>query len=165
MKNLTLMRWTGEKKTLVSRLKPMAIMTGLAWAFSATLAFCILMYAWVVLSAGPVYYFGILVNAGAVLGVLAGGIAVGRAAGTLGSLHGFLVGLCYGLVVLTLFMLGSRAGFSPAEIMARELLLGITGALGGLLGINIPFMMNRRPAERARKKFLQKDLLFPRRNQ
>lgn len=164
LKNLTLMSWTAEKKPLVRRIKPVAVLSGLAWAFSATLAACILMYAWVILSANPVYYLGALIIAGAALGALAGGIAAGRAARTLGLLHGFLVGLCYGLLILVLFMLGSNADFAPVEIMARALLLGIAGALGGLLGINIQFMANRRLPERAGRKFLQKDLLFPRRN-
>ncbi|MDD4237627.1 MAG: TIGR04086 family membrane protein [Desulfotomaculaceae bacterium] len=165
LKNFTLMRWTTEEKSLVRRIKPVAIMSGLAWACSATLGACILMYAWVVLSVSPVYYLGALVIAGTALGALAGGIAAGRAARTLGLLHGFLVGLCYGLLLLALFTLGSQASFAPAEIMARELLLGITGALGGLLGINIQYMVSRRPAVRVGRKFLQKDLLFPRRNQ
>jgi len=162
--NLTLMRWTGEKKPLIRRVKPLAIMSGLAWALSATLAACLLMYAWVVLSAGPVYYLGALIIAGLALGALAGGIAAGRSARTLGLLHGFLVGLCYGVLLLALFLLGSRAGFSHAEIIARVLFLGITGALGGLLGINIPHAMNQRSAERAGKKYLQQDYLFSRRN-
>jgi putative membrane protein (TIGR04086 family) len=153
--NLTLLHWTDEKKSLISRVKPMAIMSGLAWALSATLAACILMYAWVVLSAGPVYYLGALIIAGLALGAFAGGIAAGRVARSLGVLHGFLVGLCYGVLLLALLLLGSRAGFSPAEIMARALFLGLTGALGGLLGINIPYTMNQRAAERAGKKFSQ----------
>lgn len=164
MKNVTLMRWTAEEQSLVKRVKPTAVMAGLAWACSATLAVCILMYAWVVLSVSPVYHLGALIIAGAVLGALAGGIAAGRAARTLGLLHGFLAGLCYGLLLLGLFILGSRAGFSAAEIAVRVLLLGIAGAMGGLLGINIPYAINRKPAGRVGKKFLQKDLLFPRRN-
>jgi putative membrane protein (TIGR04086 family) len=164
IKNLTLMRWTAEKKPLVRRIKPGAIISGLAGALSATLAACILMYAWVVLSASPVYYLGTLIIAGAALGAFAGGIAAGRSAQTLGLMHGFLVGLCYGLLLLALFIAGSGAGISTLEIMVRALLLGCAGALGGLLGINIPVMTPRRPVQRVGRKFLEKDLLFPRRN-
>lgn len=164
IKNFTLMHWTAEKQPLVKRIKPPAILSGLAWSFSATLAACILMYAWVVLSASPVYYLETLIIAGSALGALSGGIAAGRSVRTLGLMHGFLVGLCYGLLLLVLFMLGSGAGFSPVEIFTRALFLGITGALGGLMGINIPYMIHSRVAERAERKFLQKDLLFPRRD-
>lgn len=164
MKNLTLVRMTSEKKPMFTRIKPAAIMTGLAWAFSATLAACVLMYAWVVLSASPVYYLGTQITAAATLGALAGGMAAGRAARILGLVHGFLAGLGYGLLLMAFFMLGSAAGISPMEIAARVLLLGIIGALGGLLGINIPFGLHSKPVLRTGKKILEKDLLFPRRN-
>lgn len=164
LRNLTLMHWAGEKESFVGRIRPVAIMSGLAWAFSATLAACILMYAWVMLSASPVYYLGTLIITGTVLGGFAGGIAAGRAVRTLGLLHGFLVGFCYGLMILGLFVLGSKASFAPVGIIMRVFLLGLTGALGGLLGINIPSIVNRKPAERTVKKYLQHDLFFPRRS-
>jgi putative membrane protein (TIGR04086 family) len=140
-------------------------MSGLAWAFSATLAACILMYAWVMLSASPVYYLGTLIITGTVLGAFAGGVAAGRAAQTLGILHGFLAGLGYGLLLLGLFVLGSKSGFTSVGIILRVLLLGLAGALGGLFGINLPFIVNRKPAVRIEKKYLQQqDLFFSRRS-
>lgn len=158
MKNVTLMRWTAEEKPMVRRIKPAAIVSGLAWAFSATLAACILMYAWVVLSASPVYYLGTQIIAGAALGALAGGIAAGRAARTLGLVHGLLAGMGYGLLLLAFFMLGSKAVFAPVEIVARVLLLGIIGALGGVLGVNIQYGVRRKPAIRTGRKILDKEL-------
>lgn len=161
MKNLTLMRWTAEEKTLVRRIKPVAVMSGLAWAFSATLAACVLMYAWVVLSASPVYYLGAHIIAGTALGALAGGIAAGRTARSLGLVHGLLAGLGYGLLLSAFFMLGSDGGFPPLALTARVLLLGVIGALGGILGINIPSGAIRKPVVRTGRKIFEKDLFFP----
>lgn len=164
MKSITMLRWYNGEKASNRAIKPGAILSGLAWAVSATLAICILMYAWVILSVSPVFYMGTLVIAGVTLGALTGGIAAGKAAEKFGFMHGLLAGLCYGLLLLVLFSWGGSS-FSLAEIIARMLWLGMAGALGGITGINIPVITGRKPKARIRNKILQQDLLFNRRNQ
>jgi putative membrane protein (TIGR04086 family) len=137
MKSITMLRWSSGEKASNRVITPGSILSGLAWAVSTTLAICILMYAWVILSVSPVFYMGTLVIAGVTLGALIGGIAAGKASEKLGLIHGFLAGLCYGLLLLALFSWGGSS-FALTEIIARMLWLGMAGALGGIIGINLP---------------------------
>lgn len=136
LKGFTFVRWSGHQAPVFRRLRAGAVLYGLAWALGVTFAACVLMFAWVVLSSGPVYNFSIFVIAGSLFGAVAGGTSCGRAAGSMGLAHGFLVGIIYGLLLAVLFFTGSTESFSPAELLARALMLGIAGSLGGLLGVN-----------------------------
>lgn len=138
MKGLTFMHWSNYEVPVVKRLKAGAVLVGLAWALSATLGACAVMFAWVVLAAGPVYNFSTFVAAGSVFGAILGGAVSGKAAGTLGLLHGFLVGLFYGLFLLALVASGDIEVFSVTEMAIRVLLLGIAGLVGGIFGVNSP---------------------------
>lgn len=136
MRGLTFVRWSRPGGPVLNRLKGGALLAGLAWALSVTVAACVVMCAWVVLSAGPVYHFSAFVAAGALLGALAGGTAAGKAAGTLGATHGFLAGSLYGLLLIVLFTAGSPEGFSMRDLAGRAALLGAAGTAGGVLGVN-----------------------------
>ncbi|MDD4334545.1 MAG: TIGR04086 family membrane protein [Desulfotomaculaceae bacterium] len=136
MKGLTFVHWSKTQAPIFSRFRAGAALFGLAWALGVTFAACVLMFAWVVLSVGPVYNFSTFVIAGSVFGAVTGGAFCGRAAGSMGLAHGFLTGLSYGLLLAALFYIGSSAGFSAAELLARALLLGVVGSFGGLLGVN-----------------------------
>lgn len=139
MKGLTYMGWSVRGVPVVKRLKAGAVLVGLAWALSATLAACAGMCAWVVLSAGPVYNFSNFLVAGSIIGAILGGVACGKAAGTLGLLHGFLAGLLYGLLLMALVVTGNLEGFSVTELATRAALLGIAGSAGGVLGVNLQY--------------------------
>lgn len=136
MSGLTFMRWSRRDDPLTKKICVGAILSGLAWALSITLAAGALMCAWVLLSAGPVYNFGVFVAVGAMLGAFAGGAAAGRAAGILGLWHGFLAGSLYGALLMSLITAGSIGGFSTSELTARVAFMGLAGGLGGLIGIN-----------------------------
>ncbi|MEG3069998.1 MAG: TIGR04086 family membrane protein [Peptococcaceae bacterium] len=136
MKGLTFVRWSKSQTPVFSRFRAGAALVGLAWALGITFAACILMFAWVVLSVGPVYNFSTFVIAGSISGAVAGGAVCGRAARSMGLAHGFLTGLSYGLLLAILFYIGSSATLSAAELSPRVLLLGVAGAFGGLLGVN-----------------------------
>lgn len=136
MKGLTFMHWSSCEVPVVKRLKAGAVLVGLAWALSATLAACAVMCAWVVLVAGPVYNFSTFVAAGSVIGAILGGGACGKAAGMLGLLHGFLAGSFYGLLLMALVVSGSVEVYSVTELATRVLLLGIAGSIGGVFGVN-----------------------------
>lgn len=139
MKGLTFMHWSRGEVPAVKRVKAGAVLVGLAWALSATLAVCAVMCAWVVLAAGPVYNFSAFIAAGAIIGAILGGAASGKAAGTLGLLHGFLAGSLYGLLLVALIIAGSAEGASLAELVMRTALLGIAGSMGGVLGVNLSY--------------------------
>ncbi|MBP7331054.1 MAG: hypothetical protein BWY65_02023 [Firmicutes bacterium ADurb.Bin373] len=136
MKGLTFVHWSRTQAPVFRRFRAGAALFGLAWALGVTFAACVLMFAWVVLSVGPVYNFSTFVIAGSVFGAVTGGAVCGRAAGSMGLAHGFLTGLSYGLLLAVLFYIGSSEGFSVAELLARALMLGIAGSFGGLLGVN-----------------------------
>lgn len=137
LKGLTFMHWSRREVPVVKRLKAGAVLVGLAWALSATLAACAVMCAWVVLAAGPVYNFSAFIAAGSIIGAILGGAACGKAAGTLGLLHGFLSGSFYGLLLVALLIAGSAEGASLAELATRTALLGIAGSIGGVFGVNL----------------------------
>lgn len=137
LKGLTFMHWSGREESVVKRLKAGAVLVGLAWALSATLAACAMMCAWVVLSSGPVYNFSAFIAAGSIIGAILGGAASGKAAGTLGLLHGFVTGSFYGLLLVALFIAGSPEGFSAVELGTKTALLGIAGSIGGVFGVNL----------------------------
>jgi putative membrane protein (TIGR04086 family) len=136
MKGLTVVHWSRHQTSVFSRLRAGAVVFGLAWALGVTFAACVLMFAWVVLSTGPVYNFSIYVIAGSLFGAVIGGAVCGREARSMGLLHGFLVGLIYGLLLAVLFFTGSAESFSAADLLTRALMLGVTGSIGGLLGVN-----------------------------
>ena len=137
MKGYTFMRWSKQGVPVAGKIRCMAVMAGLARAFSATLALCALMCAWVVLSAGLTYDFSNFVTAGTLLGAVLGGFASGRAAGTLGSLHGLIAGLIYGMFLSALVMIGSEGSYSALGLVFRTLVLGVAGTAGGILGVNL----------------------------
>lgn len=134
MKTLTFVRWSRAGRA-ANRLQPGALIPGLVWAMSVSAAVCVIMCAWVVLSAGPVYNFSSFVAAGAIMGALWGGGAAGKSAGALGAVHGLITGSLYGLLLAALVTAGSPA-FSAADLAWRVAGLGVAGAVGGLLGVN-----------------------------
>ena len=136
MKGFTFLYWSKGQAPVFRRFRAGSVLFGLAWALGVTFAACILMFAWVVLSSGPVYNFSVFVIAGSIFGAVTGGAVCGRTAGSMGLAHGFLVGLLYGLLLAFLFFTGSPENFSAAELLKRALLLGVAGAAGGLLGVN-----------------------------
>lgn len=136
MKRVTFVHWSKHQAPVFKRFRAGAVLFGLAWALGLTFAACVLMFAWVVLSSGPVYNFSVFVIAGSIFGAVTGGAVCGRAAGSMGLAHGFLVGLIYGLLLAVLFFTGSNESFSTAELLAKVLMLGIAGSIGGLLGVN-----------------------------
>lgn len=137
LKGYTFMRWSKQGVPVVKKIRPEAVLVGLAWSFSATLAACAVMCAWVVLSAGPVYSFSAFVTAGTLLGATLGGVACGRTAGTLGALHGLMVGLAYGLLLSALLFIGSEKSFSASGLVFRTVVLGVVGSAGGIIGVNL----------------------------
>lgn len=145
MKGFTFMIWSRNE---ASQLKVGAVLLGLAWALSTMLAACTLMFAWVVLSTGTVYSFSVFVIASSIIGAVLGGTVCGKAAGTLGLLHGFLSGLCYGLLLVSLFLAGSTESFTITELFLRAVFLGMVGSIGGLFGVNLH---DRRKARFMRK--------------
>lgn len=136
MKGLTFVHWSKSQVPVLKRFRSGAVLYGLAWALGVTFAACVLMFAWVVLSSGPVYNFSVFVLAGSVFGAVSGGAACGRTAGSMGLAHGFLVGAIYGLILAVLFYAGSTESYSPAELLGRALMLGAAGSIGGLIGVN-----------------------------
>jgi len=138
LKGCTFMRWSKQGVPLAGKIRCRAVLAGLAWALSATLAACAVMGAWVVLSAGLVYNLSAFGTAGTLLGAAFGGFAGGRAAGTLGSLNGFITGLIYGLFLSAFVMIGSGGDFFTPGLVFHTLVLGVAGAAGGILGVNLP---------------------------
>lgn len=136
MKGLTFMRCTGGGGSIFKQLRAGAIIIGLAWSVSATLAACAVMCAWVVLSAGPVYHFSTFLTAGSLLGAFFGGAVSGKTAGALGAMHGFLAGSLYGLLLAAPVLTGGVEGFSTADLVTRVTVLGLAGATGGVFGLN-----------------------------
>ncbi len=136
MKGLTYLHWSKRQTPVSSRFKAGAALFGLAWSLGVTFAACVLMSAWVVLSVGPVYNFSAFVMAGSAFGAVVGGAVCGRTAGSMGLIHGFFTGLTYGFLLAVLFHIGSSGGFNTTELLVRALVLGMAGALGGLLGVN-----------------------------
>ncbi|OPZ74056.1 MAG: hypothetical protein BWY80_00739 [Firmicutes bacterium ADurb.Bin456] len=67
-----------------------------------------------------------------------GGFAGGRDAGMLGSLHGFVTGLLYGLLLSAFVMIGSGGNLPAPGLVFYTLILGVAGAAGGILGVNLP---------------------------
>lgn len=137
MKRFAFVHWSKRETPVLNKLKAGPVLTGLAWALGATLVTCALMCAWVVLASGPVYNLSAFITAGSFVGAFAGGVAGGKVSGAHGSLHGLLVGLLYGLLLVALFMAGSAGGLAISAMLARAALLGITGAVGGLFGVNM----------------------------
>lgn len=152
MKGYTFMRWSKQGVPVVGKIRCRAVMAGLAWAFSATLAGCAVMCAWVVLSAGLIYDFSDFVAAGSLLGAVLGGFASGRATGTLGSLHGLITGLLYGLFLSALVMIGSEGSYSALGLVFRILILGVAGTAGGILGVNLCSKVRIVPKRRMTKQ-------------
>ena len=139
------MIWSGNEAPVLRRLKIGAVLLGLAWAMGSALAACALMFAWVVLSTGPVYGFSVFVIVSSIIGAILGGAVCGKAAGTLGLLHGFLSGLFYGLLLTTLFLAGSTESFTVRELFLRVVSLGVAGSIGGLFGVNLHDRRKARP--------------------
>ncbi len=135
MKGLTFMVWPGQGPGF-RRLKGGAVFLGLAWAMGSSLAVYVLMFAWVALSAGPVYDLRVFLAAGSIIGAVLGGAVCGRAAGAMGLLHGFLAGLCYGLLLAALFAAGNKESFAFDDLFWRVFALGVAGSAGGLAGVN-----------------------------
>lgn len=131
------MIWSGNEAPVLRRLKIGAVLLGVAWAMGAALATCALMFAWVVLSTGLVYNFSVFLIAGSVIGAILGGAVSGRTAGAMGLLHGFLAGLGYGLLLVSLFLIGNMESLTFREPFLRVLFLGAAGSIGGLLGVNL----------------------------
>ncbi|MCL6561146.1 MAG: TIGR04086 family membrane protein [Firmicutes bacterium] len=138
MKGLQFLLWSRSDVPAARKIKISAVLPGLAWALSVTLAACALMGVWVLGSYGPVYNFAAFLGAASFSGTALGGAVSGRSAGTLGWLHGGLVGLSYGLLFLLLVLAATPCLFSGFELAGRFMGYTVTAAMGGVIGVNLP---------------------------
>ena len=119
-------------------LQPEAVWAGTVWALSAILALGLLAATWVVVTPGSGYYLAPALSTAVFIGVLAGGMVSGRRVRNLGWLHGGLVGLAASLVLIILAALAGPLAFGLLYWAMRVVLLTIVGAVGGVVGINLP---------------------------
>lgn len=117
--------------------QPDAIWAGTVWAFSIMLAVAILAVAWVLVATGTQYSLAGLFSLTVLLGVLAGGVVSGMRAGGRGWLHGGLVGLTCGLLLLFLAALAGPLAFGALYWVWRLMILVAAGTAGGVLGVNL----------------------------
>ena len=119
-------------------LNPKAVLSGTVWALSIIVAALTVTGFWVMFSSQEVFYLSGLTSLITLAGVAAGGVISGRLAGGQGWLHGIIVGLIYVLVLTALTGLVSFQSLDWVVVFFHVLPLLLAGALGGILGVNLP---------------------------
>lgn len=119
------------------------LVLGVIAAFLASLFFTLIMagvYTWSSLSESTLPYTAYTINA---VSALVGAILAARSAGERGWYYGFVSALVFSSV---LALVGSLVDFSTAfqlETIVRIILLGLIGAFGGMIGVNLSRKVNR----------------------
>lgn len=132
IKGFTFLYWSHSRS-----LRRNAIVQGLVWAWGISLSVCFALGLWAMLAPAKSYYFPVLLGAGALLGVFAGGLVAGALAKNSGWFHGGLVGFCYGLIFLLLALVGGLEVYSGLDLAGRLGLSTCCGLAGGIVGVNI----------------------------
>lgn len=137
-KRLTFVHWS-RPEAESGRIRVFALLTGLMWAVMVTLFCGVILALWVTLSPNPRYHLsgilGICMLAGALLGGGVGGFTARRQ----GWLHGGTVGLVYGILFLLMLAGGDRNALLNPAMLLRLPVLMLGGALGGIVGVNLPY--------------------------
>lgn len=113
-----------------------SVLTGLVVAIVVTIFCGVVAGLWVMFTEQTSYHFSGVLGTSLLAGALLGGCAAGYYSRRLGWLHGSLAGLAYCLFLL---VMTARSGLTVLEdpiFWARTLLVVITGALGGIVGVN-----------------------------
>jgi len=137
-KRMTFVYWSHPEARGSRRAQISAVMAGLMWSIMVTLFCGVILALWVTLSEQPRYHLsgilGLCMFAGAVIG---GGIS-GLHARKQGWLNGGVVGLAYGIVCLAMIAGGGVDGMFNPLVLGRLPVLTLAGALGGIVGVNLP---------------------------
>lgn len=138
MKGFSFMFWNRRLDNNSRTIDLSVVCLGLVWAIGATMAACLILGLWVLVSSSGVYYFSWLLKGASLLGTFAGGLIAGRRVQNLGWLHGALVGLTYGLVFALLSFANGLGAFSSLDLAGRLGVYTLLGMAAGIVGINLP---------------------------
>ena len=120
------------------RINPKAVLSGTVWALSVIVVALTVTGFWVMFSSHEVFYLSGLISLITLAGVAAGGVISGRLAGGQGWLHGTMVGFVYVLLLTALTGMVSSQSLDWLVVFLHVLSLLLAGALGGILGVNLP---------------------------
>lgn len=137
-KRLTFLYWSRPEVRGSRQIQMSAVAVGLIWAVMVTLFCGVILALWVTFSEQPRYHFSGILGVCMLAGALLGGGTGGLSARKQGWLHGGTVGLIYGLLFLVMVGVGSLEVLQNPLIWVRLLLLILAGALGGIVGVNLP---------------------------
>lgn len=137
MGKLTFVQWNKHGLKGDKPFKKGAVGTGLLRAFSVTLAIFFMMGFVVALTKMPVYNFSMAIILTVMGAVAVGGASAGKAAGIRGWQHGGLVGVIFSMLFVVAGALLGVPVFDPVLI---TLALGVVGTIGGIVGVNLPYM-------------------------
>ncbi|WP_066632619.1 TIGR04086 family membrane protein [Desulfolucanica intricata] len=138
MKRLTFFRWSGQGRWGRQGLNLGAVLIGMVWTLSVTVAIAMAVGLWVIFSSGESFYLSGIISAVTLLSTAIGGGISGRLAGNLGWMHGILVGIIYSILLLILAVLASPQALAFMPVAVKVFFLLLSGTLGGVLGVNIP---------------------------
>ncbi|CCO07669.1 TIGR04086 family membrane protein [Desulforamulus hydrothermalis] len=140
MGRLTFVHWQKQGVKGDRPFKKGAVGTGLAQAFSVTLAVFLMMGFVVLITNQPVYQFSTAVLLTILASAALGGCGAGAAAGIRGWQHGGMTGLLYGIIFVAF---GALMGLPAPDPVLLPLAMALLGAAGGILGVNLPAVRKR----------------------
>lgn len=148
VKGLTFVHWS-RRLPNDRRIKAGAVIAGLIWSLSTTLAAFLLLGLWVIMTRGVEYHLTGVLSAATLLGAALGGAVSGKAAGKQGWLHGATVSVIYGTLLMLLASAGGPEAFTGLTVAGRLSAYGLLGAAGGIVGVNISVLSRKKlPAKR-----------------
>ena len=138
MIKIAFFRQRGRSSGGSQRINPKAVLSGTVWALSVIVSALTVTGFWVMFSSQEVFYLSGLTSLITLAGVATGGVISGRLAGGQGWLHGTMVGLVYVLLLTALTGMVSSQSLVWFVVFLQVLPLLLAGALGGILGVNLP---------------------------
>ncbi len=143
MKKLTVLKWNpplggkGEKS-----FQPGAVLLGVLWAVSISIAVLVVLGLYIMISRYPVYHLSLVISLMTLLTVLLGGTVCGATANRFGLLHGILVGLIYSSIYLA-FLCWWNISLLKLSLLLNILPLLLAGGIGGVIGVNLSAVKRR----------------------
>ncbi|AQS59969.1 TIGR04086 family membrane protein [Desulforamulus ferrireducens] len=132
---LTFVSWHKYNQKGDKPFKKGAVGIGLVRALSVTVAVFLMLGFVVALTNQPVYNFSYAIMLTIMASAAIGGAGAGASAGIRGWQHGGLTGILYGL----LFVVGGLLlGLPAIDPVMMTVALGLLGAVGGIIGVNLP---------------------------
>ncbi|MBO8137246.1 MAG: TIGR04086 family membrane protein [Desulfotomaculum sp.] len=137
MKRITFIKWPAGERRGEKVINQGALVLGVMWAVSITLAVITAIGVYVMISMAQGFHMAGVLKLVTYAGVGIGAMVCGGMSARQGLVHGLLVGGIYALCYLLLTTHWGIYGLET-ELLINVLMLLLAGAAGGIVGVNLP---------------------------